>query len=69
MDRNSDIYWAKKDGIEEGKKEGKKEGRTEGRKSKQIEIAKKLINLKMSVEQIIEITELTEEEVKSIQEN
>ena len=65
MDRNSDIYWAKKDGIEEGKKEG----RTEGKKSKQLEIAKKLINLKMPIEQIIEITELTEEEVKSIQEN
>ena len=53
MDRNSDIYWAKED----------------GKKSNQIEIAKKLINLKMPIDQIIEITELTEEEVKNIQEN
>lgn len=32
-----------------------------------LEIAKKLINIKMPIEQIIEITGLTEEELKSIQ--
>lgn len=54
MDYNSGISYAK----EEGKNEGKKE--------KQIEIAKKLLKLNMPVEQIIEITELTKEEIEDI---
>ena len=42
-------------------------GMEQGRKEKQLEIAKKLISLKMSIEQIVQITELTEEEIKNIQ--
>ena len=41
---------------------GKKEGRNEEKK----EIAKKLIAKKMPIEQIMEITELTEEEIKQL---
>ena len=41
-------------------------GFREGKKKTQFKIAEKLINLNMPIEQIIEITELTEEEIKSI---
>lgn len=46
-----------------GLAEGRKEGRKEGEKKKQQEIAKKLINLKMPLEQVAEVTGLTKEEV------
>lgn len=42
-------------------------GFREGKKEEKLEIAKKLIKLKMPIEQIVEITELTEEEIKNIQ--
>ena len=49
-----DQNWARNSGFREGRKEGKKE------------IAKKLIEFKMPIEQIVEITGLNEEEIKSI---
>ena len=49
-------------GLEQGLEQGRKE-----MKDKQLEIAKKLIDLKMSIEQITQVTGLTEEELKSIQ--
>ena len=66
------------DGHIEGKEEGRKEGKAEGialgkeqekakNKAKLQEIAKKLLKLKMPIEQIMEITELTEEEIKKIE--
>lgn len=56
-----------KQGKKEGLKQGKEEGLKQGKKEKQVEIAKKLLKLKMPIEQIIETTELTEEELKNIQ--
>lgn len=56
-----------KQGKEEGLKQGKEEGMRQGKKEKQVEIAKKLLKLKMPIEQIIETTELTEEELENIQ--
>ena len=44
----------------------KKNGKIEGEKKKSIEIAKKLLKLNMPLEQIIEITELTKEEIENI---
>ena len=41
-------------------------GFREGKKETQLEIAKKLIALKMPIEQIIQVTGLTEEEIKNI---
>ena len=55
-----------KQGKKEGMKEGKKEGLKEGEKNKQLEIAQKLLKIKMPIEQIIEVTGLTEEEIKKI---
>ena len=45
-------------GHERGKKEGKKE--------EKIKTAKKLLKLNMPIEQIIEITELTKEEIEKL---
>ena len=52
---NTEIAEAKNAGKEEGKKEGK------------IEIAKKLLNNGMAIKDIVEITDLTEREIKSLQ--
>ena len=41
-------------------------GREEGRKEKQIEIAKKLLRKGMKLEEIVEITELSKEEIEKI---
>ena len=45
---------------------GREQGIEQGKKEKQFEIAKKLLDLKMPIEQIIEVTGLTEEEIKNI---
>ena len=53
-------------GFRRGLEQGIEQGKEEGKKSNQMEIARKLITLKIPIEQIIEITGLTEEEIKSI---
>ena len=45
---------------------GKKEGREEGRKNRNIEIAQKLLKIKMPISQISEVTELTEKEIEKL---
>ena len=52
-------------GFDRGLEQGLQQGRIE-KKNKQLQIAKKLLDLKMPLEQITEITELTEEEIKNI---
>ena len=49
-----------------GREEGMKEGKKEGKKQNQIEIAKKLLQRNMSIEDIKEITSLTEEEISKL---
>ena len=41
-------------------------GREEGREEKQIEIAQKLLKMKISIEQIIEATGLTKEKIQEL---
>ena len=55
MDYESGISYAKNEGIKEGGKQ------------KQIEIAKKLLKMKMPLEEIMEITELTQQEINDIE--
>jgi predicted transposase/invertase (TIGR01784 family) len=59
-------------GLEEGEKRGQqlgeKVGEERGKKEKQIEIAKKLLKMNISVENIAEGTGLTPEEVKKLYE-
>ena len=66
LDQNSIRNSGFREGMKKGIKEGIKEGIREGQKSKQLEIAKKLLNLKMPISQIIQVTGLTEEEIKNI---
>ena len=49
------LYYAKEKGLAEGREEGKKEN--------SLEIAKKMLEMGLSVEQITEATGLSEEEV------
>jgi predicted transposase/invertase (TIGR01784 family) len=55
----------KKEGIKEGKIEGKKEGKTE----EKIEIAKKMLESEFEVDQISNLTGLTQKEVNEIKNN
>ena len=57
------LYYAKKKGLAEGREEGREEGLAEGEAKKPLEIAKKMLEMGLSVEQITEATGLSEEEV------
>ncbi|MBR0350760.1 MAG: Rpn family recombination-promoting nuclease/putative transposase [Clostridia bacterium] len=62
MDSISRLNYA----TEQGKKEGIKEGKKEGEKQKQKEIAKKMLDKGMEIENIIELTGLTKEEIDKL---
>ena len=49
---------------QEGKQEGKQEGRLQGRKENSISIAKKMLERKMKITEIEEITGLSKEEIE-----
>ncbi|MDO4462569.1 MAG: hypothetical protein Q4C30_08805, partial [Bacteroidia bacterium] len=53
-------------GREEGRAEGREEGRAEGERHQQIQIAKNLKGLNMSISQIVLATGLSEEEINKL---
>ena len=53
-------------GIKKGMQEGLEKGMQQGKRKSQLEIAQKLKKIKMPIEQIMELTELAEEEIKRI---
>mgnify|MGYP004709847923 CR=1 FL=1 len=55
-----------KNGEKIGEKIGEEKGKKLGKKDSQIEIAKKLLERKMLVEDIQEITLLTKEEIENL---
>ena len=55
--------------IEDAKKEGRAEGKAEGTKENTIQIARNLLNMKMSIEDISKATGLTEDEIKKLSKN
>ena len=55
---------AREIGLKEGKKEGIKEGIKEGKIEEKINIAKKLYKRDFSIQEIIDITKLSEEQIK-----
>lgn len=65
-DENGIKEFAYNEGYEEGLEKGMEKGMEKGKQDKKLEIAKKLKELKMPTEQIIEVTGLTEEEIKNI---
>ena len=66
-DEENGLRHAKEEGIAEGKKLGLEEGRAIGEKSKQIEIARNLLQEGMSIEKVSTIVGLTKEEIEKIE--
>lgn len=74
MDYNTNMRLFKEEGIaegiekgiKEGIEKGKKQGIVEGAREKQLEIAKKLLEKNMTIEEIKEITGLKESEIKQL---
>ena len=60
------INTARNWGYDDGKADGKAEGLEEGAKAKEIEIAKNLLNMGISKENIIKATNLSEEEINNL---
>ena len=60
---NADMKSMYSHGVEQGRTEG----RTEGIKEQNIKIAKKMLAKKEKIEYIMEITGLTEEEIKELE--
>ena len=63
----SGLYGSYIEGEEKGIAKGIAKGRAEGELSKGLEIARNLLAMGMSWSQIMQITELTEEELKPLQ--
>ena len=61
-DMNSAIHYGK----EEGLKKGLQEGLHEGKMSEKKDIAKKMLEIGMDVEQIMKITDLSKEEIEKL---
>ena len=61
------LYTAKKEGREEGRKEVREEEKEQGRKEEKIAIVHKLLKNKFSIEEIMEYTELSYEEIEHLQ--
>ena len=59
LDRNTELKYARKEGLEEGMKEGMKEGIKEGEKN----IIKKMKEKNLTDEEIMELTGLSLEEI------
>ena len=59
----------KEEGRAEGKEEGRAEGRAEGMSQRSLEIARNLLSLGLPVDQIIQATGLTEEEIGLLKES
>ena len=66
-DYYSGLYGSYIEGEEKGIAKGIAKGRAEGELSKGLEIARNLLAMGMSWSQIMQITELTEEELKPLQ--
>ena len=66
LDYNSGMQYAQEKGLAEGRERGMKEGMKEGKKKKQLEIAKKMKKRKMLIEDIVDLTGLSRDEVEKI---
>ena len=63
------LEYAKEYEYNQGLESGIKKGIEEGAKEKQLEIAKKLLSKKVSIEEIVEITDLSKEEIENLKSN
>ena len=62
-----DIYATRKFDEKRGMEKGRAEGRAEGELSKGLEVARNLLAMGMSCSQIIQVTGLTEDQLKQLQ--
>ncbi|MCX4303062.1 MAG: hypothetical protein OSJ66_03520 [Clostridia bacterium] len=62
------LDWCRRriDEKEWAKKEGHEEGRIEGNKEAKKEVAKKMLSKNISIEEIMEFTNLTKEEIEKL---
>ena len=60
------LKQGKEEGLKQGKEEGLKQGKEEGMKQKQYDIAKKMKYMNKPIQEIIELTELSKEEIEKI---
>ena len=65
-DYNSAMSEMKQKGLEAGLAEGKAKGLAEGEKKANLKIAQKMLEKKMDINLIAELTGLTKEEIKSL---
>lgn len=69
-DRRAELQFAIEEGLEKGMKQGMKQGIEQGiergEKKKQLEIARRMLEKGKNIEEIIEITELSKEEIDEI---
>ena len=66
-DIKNSLDTARKEGITEGMAKGIAEGITEGMAKEKAKIAKKLLEIGMPLESIIQVTGLTENEINNLQ--
>lgn len=70
LDYNTGMATAEERGIEKGMKKGLEKGLEKGiekgSKERALKIAKKLLEMNMNIEQIIEATGLTREEIENL---
>ena len=60
------VIQMKKEGRAEGRKEGRVEGRLEGKAEEKMQIAKEMLKEKISLEKIVKVTKLKEDEIEKI---
>ena len=65
---NDALYYAKMDGIEQGIAQGIAQGIEQGVEQRNVEIAKKLLAKNSALEEIMELTELSEKEIMKLKE-
>ena len=58
--------FARVEGRKEGRMEGRKEGKMEGRVEGRVEVAHKLLQRGMSIEEILPLTNLTREQIQKL---
>lgn len=66
LEEQSALATARAKGTEEGIRQGKEEGIRQGKTQKQKEIAKKMLSKGKNIEEIIELTELSKEEIEKL---
>jgi predicted transposase/invertase (TIGR01784 family) len=64
--RKQDLEDMKNTGIRIGMEQGREEGREQGITQEKVDIAKKMIHMNLSIEQIEEATGLTKEAIEKL---